>query len=64
MPKMKTHSSIKNRFKVTGTGKVTRYKQNRNHLLSHRSARAKRTLRGTFVMAKGDVARIKQMLFK
>jgi large subunit ribosomal protein L35 len=64
MPKMKTHSSIKNRFKITGTGKVTRYKQNRNHLLSHRNSRNKRNLRGTFVMAAGDVARIKQMLFK
>jgi len=64
MPKMKTHSSIKKRFKVTGTGKVTRYKSHRNHLLFGKSARQKRNLRGTFIMAPGDVKRIKQMLYK
>lgn len=64
MPKMKTHSSTKNRFKVTGTGKVTRYKAYRNHLLSGKSARQKRVLRGNPVMAPGDVKRIKQMLQK
>ena len=42
MPKMKTHSSLKDRFKITGTGKVKRYKAYRNHLLSHKSGRAKR----------------------
>ncbi len=44
MPKMKTHSSLKGRFKVTGSGKVTRYKAYKNHLLSHKSKRAKRVL--------------------
>ncbi len=44
MPKMKTHSSLKGRFKITGTGKVTRYKAYKNHLLSGKSARQKRVL--------------------
>jgi large subunit ribosomal protein L35 len=39
MPKMKTHSSLKDRFKITGTGKVKRYKAYKNHLLSHKSGR-------------------------
>ena len=62
MPKMKTHSSLKRRFKITGTGKVKRYKANRNHLLSHKSKRAKRVLGGSPVMAAGDVRRLKQGL--
>ena len=41
MPKMKTHSSLKDRFKITGTGKVKRYKAYKNHLLSHKSGSSK-----------------------
>ena len=62
MPKMKTHSSLKGRFKITGTGKVKRYKAYRNHLLSHKSKRAKRVLGTSPVMAPGDVKRLKQGL--
>jgi large subunit ribosomal protein L35 len=62
MPKMKTHSSIKGRFKVTGTGKIMRYKAHKNHLLSHKSGRQKRVLSGNPVMAAGDVRRMKQQL--
>ncbi|SDS16689.1 LSU ribosomal protein L35P [Paenibacillaceae bacterium GAS479] len=62
MPKMKTHSSLKGRFKITGTGKVMRYKAHRNHLLSHKSARAKRVLGTQPIMAAGDVRRLAQGL--
>ncbi|CAM3530939.1 MULTISPECIES: 50S ribosomal protein L35 [Paenibacillus] len=62
MPKMKTHSSLKDRFKITGTGKVKRYKAFRNHLLSHKSGRQKRVLAGQPLMAAGDVRRIQQGL--
>ncbi|WP_068503789.1 50S ribosomal protein L35 [Paenibacillus kribbensis] len=62
MPKMKTHSSLKGRFKITGTGKVMRYKAYRNHLLSHKSKRAKRVLGTNPEMAPGDVKRLKQGL--
>jgi large subunit ribosomal protein L35 len=62
MPKMKTHSSLKDRIKVTGTGKIMRYKAHKNHLLSHKSARQKRVLAGNPVMAAGDVKRLKQQL--
>ncbi|WP_028612088.1 50S ribosomal protein L35 [Paenibacillus harenae] len=62
MPKMKTHSSLKDRFKITGTGKVKRYKAYRNHLLSHKSGRQKRVLAGQPLMAPGDVSRLKQGL--
>ena len=62
MPKMKTHSSTKDRFKVTGTGKVRRYKAYKNHLLSGKSGRQKRVLAGNPVMASGDVRRLKQRI--
>jgi large subunit ribosomal protein L35 len=62
MPKMKTHSSLKDRVKITGTGKVKRFKAYRNHLLSHKSGRQKRNLAGHPVMAAGDVKRLKQSL--
>ncbi|GAA4880988.1 50S ribosomal protein L35 [Paenibacillus vulneris] len=62
MPKMKTHSSLKGRFKITGTGKVKRYKAYKNHLLSGKSARQKRVLATNPVMAAGDVRRLKQQL--
>jgi large subunit ribosomal protein L35 len=62
MPKMKTHSSLKGRFKVTGTGKVLRYKAYKNHLLSGKSARQKRVLGTNPTMAPGDVKRLKQQL--
>lgn len=62
MPKMKTHSSLKDRFKITGTGKVKRYKAYRNHLLSHKSGRQKRVLASQPLMAAGDVRRIQQQL--
>jgi ribosomal protein L35 len=39
MPKMKTHSGAKKRFKVTGTGKVMRRRANRNHLLEHKATK-------------------------
>jgi large subunit ribosomal protein L35 len=62
MPKMKTHSSLKDRFKITGTGKVKRFKANKNHLLYGKSGRRKRVLSGQPLTSKGDVARLKQGL--
>ena len=62
MPKMKTHSSLKDRFKITGTGKVKRHKAFRNHLLSHKSGRQKRVLATQPLMAQGDVRRLQQQL--
>jgi len=62
MPKMKTHSSLKARFKITGTGKVKRYKAYKNHLLYGKSGRQKRVLSNQPLTSKGDVARLKQGL--
>ncbi len=50
MPKIKSHSGAKKRFKLTATGKVKRYSQNKSHILSKKSTKRKRRLRtGTYV---------------
>lgn len=43
MPKLKTHSGTKDRFKVTKTGKVMHGSAGGNHLLSKKSKARKRT---------------------
>ena len=42
MPKMKSHSGAKKRFKTTGSGKITRRSKNLNHFLEKKSSRRKR----------------------
>jgi large subunit ribosomal protein L35 len=44
MPKMKTHSSAKKRFKVTGTGKVKRNRARMRHIASTKTKKQKRHL--------------------
>ncbi|MEF3302844.1 50S ribosomal protein L35 [Paenibacillus sp. GYB003] len=62
MPKMKTHSSLKDRVKVTGTGKVRRYKAYKNHLMFGKGKSQKQRLGKSPIMASGDVARLKQQI--
>jgi len=64
MPKTKTHSGAKKRFKVTGTGKVMRRRVNRNHLLEHKPTKRKRRLDGPAVVAAADAKNIKKLLRK
>ena len=54
MPKMKTKSSAKRRFKVTATGKVLRKGANTRHMLINKPTKRKRQARGTHVMAEPD----------
>ena len=44
MPKMKTHSGAKKRFRVTGTGKVMREQAGGRHLLEHKSSKQTRAI--------------------
>ena len=63
MPKMKSHSGAKKRFKETGNGKVKRKKANKGHLLTKKSSKRKRQLRKSVVIDhKADRKRIKRML--
>jgi large subunit ribosomal protein L35 len=62
MPKMKTHSSAKKRFKVTGTGKVKRNRARMRHLMRKKTTKAKRNLRGAVVTHAADHARLERLL--
>ena len=62
MPKMKTHSSAKTRFSLTGTGKVKRNRARMRHLMRKKSTKAKRHLRGTVIVRSTEHARIERLL--
>jgi large subunit ribosomal protein L35 len=62
MPKMKTHSGAKKRFKVTGTGKVRGRHPFTSHILEKKSPKKKRALGGPKMMNEHDEPRIKRML--
>lgn len=49
MPKAKTHKGLRKRFKVTANGKLKRRQAGKKHLLSHKSGKRKRSLRGTVI---------------
>ena len=57
MPKNKTHSGAKKRFRVTGTGKLMREQANRRHLLEHKSSTRTRRMAGADVSVQGRRAR-------
>jgi large subunit ribosomal protein L35 len=63
MPKMKTHKGAAKRFKVTGTGKVRRYKAFKSHILTKKTSKRKRRLRQAgLVKTTGDIKRVKRLL--
>jgi large subunit ribosomal protein L35 len=62
MPKMKTHSGSKKRFRVTGSGKLMHRRANRNHLLEHKSSRRTRRLDNEQVLAPVDAKKINKLL--
>lgn len=62
MPKMKTHSGAKKRFKVTGSGKIKRRKAYKSHILTKMSKKRKLRLRHAGLVSKGDEKRIKLLL--
>ena len=64
MPKNKTHSGAKKRFRLTGKGKVMRERANRRHLLEHKPSTRTRRLAVDVEMAPADVKKIKKLLGK
>ncbi|HEY1458230.1 MAG TPA: 50S ribosomal protein L35 [Solirubrobacteraceae bacterium] len=62
MPKMKTHSGAKKRFKLTGTGKVRGRHAFTSHILEKKSPKHKRALGRPVIMSDDDTPRIKRML--
>ena len=62
MPKIKTHSGAKKRFKLTKNGKVKRGKAFRSHILTKMTTKRKRGLRKSGYVDKTNEAAIKKML--
>lgn len=62
MPKMKSNSGAKKRFKVTATGRVKRQKAYHSHILTKKSQKRKRNLRKSTLVAKVDEKRVKQLI--
>jgi large subunit ribosomal protein L35 len=62
MPKTKTHSASKKRFRLTGTGKVVRRHGMKSHLLEHKSAKRKRGFRKLYEVSHADSKGIKRLL--
>jgi large subunit ribosomal protein L35 len=62
MPKMKTNSSAKKRFKLTGTGKVKRKHAFKSHILTKKTTKAKRALTHAGIVDSTDEFRVKRML--
>ena len=60
MPKMKSKSGAKKRFKITGTGKVMSAQQGKRHGMIKRTTKQIRQLRGTRVLFKTDGEKIKK----
>ncbi|HEY0995772.1 MAG TPA: 50S ribosomal protein L35 [Gemmatimonadaceae bacterium] len=63
MPKMKSHSGARKRFKVTGSGKVKRGRANHSHILTKKDPKRKRRLRqATTIATKGEEKTLKRLL--
>jgi len=62
MPKQKTVSSARKRFKVTGTGKLLRRHGMKSHNLEKKSAKRKRSFRKQHEVSPGDTLRVKKQL--
>ena len=65
MPKMKSHSDAKKRFRVTASGQVKRGQQGKNHILTKKSSKRKMALRqGAYMASNKEAATIRNMIQK
>ena len=62
MPKMKTHSGTKKRFKITGNGNVKRWRPGTSHLAPGKTQKRVRHVRKSSVVSASDMKRISQMI--
>lgn len=62
MPKVKTNSSAKKRFKVTATGKITHQKSFKRHILTKKSKKRKRNLRKDGSVSTANLHFVKRLL--
>ena len=62
MPKIKTHSGAKKRFKVSKKGKILRAKAYKSHTLTKKSTKRKRNLRKTGLVDVTNAAQVKRLI--
>ncbi|NQU87042.1 MAG: 50S ribosomal protein L35 [Mariniphaga sp.] len=62
MPKMKTNSGAKKRFRLTGTGKIKRKHAYKSHILTKKSKKLKRNLGKWTIIDKTNESNVKLML--
>lgn len=62
MPKMKSNSSAKKRFKKTGSGKYKRKKAGKQHILTKKTNKRKRNLRKSTLVDDADKKSVEQMI--
>ena len=62
MPKLKTKSGAKKRFKITGTGKVKKQQAGMRHNLEVKASKRKRALNAEVVLSKGDAKQARKLL--
>lgn len=62
MPAMKTNRSAAKRFKLSGNGKLIRYKANKSHILTKKTTKRKRNLRQPTVTDQTNVKNMKKIM--
>lgn len=62
MPKTKTHRASAKRFKVTGTGKIKRWKAGHRHILTSKDRKRKNRLQEADTVNEADVAKVRRCL--
>lgn len=62
MPKVKTNSSAKKRFKLTGSGKIKRKHAFKSHILTKKTTKQKRNLTKATLVSNADTPNVKHML--
>lgn len=60
--KLKTHKGASKRFKKTGTGKIMRASAFKRHILTSKTTKSKRQMRGLKEVAEGDSKKLERML--
>lgn len=62
MPKVKTNSAAKKRFKLTGTGKIKRQHAYHSHILTKKTKKQKRNLDHSTIVVKANVRQVRDLL--
>jgi large subunit ribosomal protein L35 len=62
MPKLKTHTGAKKRFRKTGTGKIMRGQTKTRHILTSKSPKSKRKLGKMLLVSDGDFKKVARMI--